>query len=387
MPQESEKKESLATKATAVAADAPELLATSSTIVSNSTTEEFGEIFQKNLQKGRGRGSVDLPDLEFLKKIGRGSYGSVWLAEAPRGNYQAVKVIYKEHEIRPFQREIEGVKLLQPLSHWHPGLTKISFMILDEGKGYLIYGMELADDLLFGQNIRPQRYIPKTLQNLISLKGALPVSDCIRFGLNLTAALTDLHARNIIHRDVKPSNIVFVDDVPKLADFGLANQGSSFEFIGSEGYVPPEGPGTPAGDIYGLGISLYVAATGRRPLDFPSLPAKFDSLPDRDQLLGLNLVILRACERNQDLRYQSATEMHQELLTLAEAKSIRKSRLRKGAVALATKAVSVPLALFEAVSEMLPVSRKGARSLQQSCSEGNSIIYKPKNRRKDSYGK
>ena len=57
----------------------------------------------------------------------------------------------------------------------------------------------------------------------------------------------------LIHRDIKPSNIIFVNGIPKLADIGLvAEQSEAKSFVGTEGFIPPEGPGTPRADIYSL---------------------------------------------------------------------------------------------------------------------------------------
>ncbi len=86
----------------------------------------------------------------------------------------------------------------------------------------------------------------------------------------LAEALDYLHARGLVHRDIKPSNIIFVDGAPKLADVGLVAQtGSARTFVGTEGYVPPEGPGTVQADVYSLGKCLYEMAMGKDRLAFP----------------------------------------------------------------------------------------------------------------------
>ena len=86
-------------------------------------------------------------------------------------------------------------------------------------------------------------------------------------------ALAHLHKHGLIHRDVKPSNIIFVDGVAQLADIGLVAASGQRTYVGTEGFVPPEGPGTPQADTFSLGMVLYELSTGRDRLEFPAVPA------------------------------------------------------------------------------------------------------------------
>jgi serine/threonine protein kinase len=80
--------------------------------------------------------------------------------------------------------------------------------------------------------------------------------------------------------DIKPSNVDFCRGRPKLADIGLVTDvGSSQSFVGTEGFIPPEGPGTPQADLYALGKMLYELATGRDRMDFPHLPPLARGVP------------------------------------------------------------------------------------------------------------
>src|SRR5690606_21173903 len=103
----------------------------------------------------------------------------------------------------------------------------------------------------------------------------LPVEELVPLGIQIARALAAAHAAGVIHRDVKPSNILCAGPGSwKLADFGVAHVPDSSltmtgQFVGSPAYAPPEslvrGVSTPAGDVYGLGATLYQAAAGTWP--------------------------------------------------------------------------------------------------------------------------
>ena len=119
----------------------------------------------------------------------------------------------------------------------------------------------------------PAAYLPHTMRAELKRDGALAVTRCVEIGLALAAALLALHREGLVHRDIKPSNIIFVHGRAKLADVGLlAGQEEAPSLVGTEGYMPPDGPGRPSGDLYALGMVLYEAATGLPPSDYPRLP-------------------------------------------------------------------------------------------------------------------
>src|SRR5206468_12570335 len=157
-------------------------------------------------------------------------------------------------------------------------------------------------------------YIPHTLKLDLYRHGRLPVEECIQIGLSLTTALEHLHAHGLVHRDVKPSNIIFIGGVPKLADIGLvASMDATMSFVGTSGFLPPEGPGTPQGDLYSLGKVLYETSMGRDRTEFPKLPPDLAEFEDPGRLLELNAVILKACHHDPLHRYRSAREMGADL--------------------------------------------------------------------------
>src|SRR5438046_7926259 len=125
----------------------------------------------------------------------------------------------------------------------------------------------------------------------LQLRGALPVAECVQIALSLTRALEHLHAHGLVHRDVKPSNIIFVNGVPKLADIGLVTSvDATRSFVGTEGYLAPEGPGTAQADLYSLGKVLYEISTGLSRREFPALPDDIATVADRHHLSVLHAV-------------------------------------------------------------------------------------------------
>ncbi|MBX3731217.1 MAG: hypothetical protein KF791_01340 [Verrucomicrobiae bacterium] len=172
---------------------------------------------------------------------------------------------------------------------------------------------------------------PGTLRSELLLRGRLPVDECVRLGLALTTALGHLHRHGLVHRDIKPSNIVFVNGIPKLADIGLVAQAErTMSFVGTEGYLPPEGPGTVPADLFSLGKVLYEIATGHDRQQFPELPTDVGALPDRAALAELNEVLVRACAPDVRQRYQTAAEMHADLAVLQSGGSVARQRRLAG---------------------------------------------------------
>src|SRR5207247_1328204 len=105
-------------------------------------------------------------------------------------------------------------------------------------------------------------YSPHTLRSELKRRGALPIDRCLEIGHALASALAHLHAHKLVHRDVKPSNVIFVGGAAKLADIGLvAGIHDARSFVGTEGYIPPEGPGAPSADCYAFGKLLYELST------------------------------------------------------------------------------------------------------------------------------
>src|SRR5665213_3705733 len=225
-----------------------------------------------------------IPDYGLLRRIGRGAYGEVWLARSKAtGVLRAAKIVWRHtfDDGRPFQREFEGIQHFERISREHPSQLALFHIGRNEAEGYFYYVMELADDVRSrevpagGPSPRTvdsaqeassdaspsaetaHSYQPRTLRADLA-HGRLPIAQVLDIGITLTEALERLHRSGLVHRDVKPSNVIFVNGRPKLADIGLVTDASDTRsIVGTEGYLPPEGPGTPQADIFSLGKVLY----------------------------------------------------------------------------------------------------------------------------------
>jgi serine/threonine protein kinase len=295
-----------------------------------------------------------ISDHELVRRIGRGSYGEVWLASCVVGALRAVKIVYRSRfrDARPYEREFCGILRVEPLSRLYEGLVDILHVGRHEPEGYFYYVMELADDAsdapAFGADFSRHiaEYRPRTLASELKCRGRLSFDECVQLGLALSSALNYLHRHGLIHRDVKPSNILYVGGVPKLGDIGLVGEAGEFaSYVGTEGYIPPEGPGTPKADVFSLGKVLYEAATGQDRLDFPLLPPGDGDAVAKARLAELNEVVLQACAPDPRFRYATAEELHADLALLHRGDSVRRQRRKKRRWRIATMALNSGLLL------------------------------------------
>ncbi len=265
-----------------------------------------------------------IPDHTLLRCIGRGAYGEVWLVRDVIGRHQAVKIVKARNfpSPAPYEREFKGIEQFALVSRHHPGLVHVLHIGRHDAGGYFFYIMELADDDSGAMPLVPDQYSPRTLASELARRGHIPVRESVQIGLALCAALQHLHERQLVHRDIKPSNIIFVEGRVKIADIGLVAHitasGDAMTRLGTDGYLAPEGPGTPQADLYALGKVLYEISMGRDRWQFPEFPTTVGTRPDQDDLRRLHEIILTACEHEPAHRYPSATEMHTVLARLLE---------------------------------------------------------------------
>ena len=273
-----------------------------------------------------------IADYELIREIGHGSYGDVWLARGLTGVYRAIKIVWRDRfpDAEPFEREFKGLKKFMAASLPEAGQLALLHVGQNERAGFFYYVMELADDVATGREVNPAKYAPLTLKELRAQRGRLPAEECVQIAVELTRALAGLHSHGLVHRDIKPSNVIMVGGGPKLADIGLvASTADALTYVGTSGFVPPEGPGKPAADVFALGRLLYELATGLDRDEFPRLPPELNQVPDRQVLFALNEIILRACEPNLADRYRDATTMLADLTALQAGHSLRRRRSRR----------------------------------------------------------
>ncbi len=327
-------------------------------------------------------GAPVVPDYELLRRIGKGAYGEVWIARNRATDVlRAAKIVWRHtfEDDRPFQREFEGIQKFERISREHPSQLALFHIGRNEPEGYFYYVMELADAATnpndecrnpkeipspnvetepSGQPLRASEfglpsefdpalrdhssfYSPHTLRADIE-KGRLPATRVLEIGLALSEALGHLHSHGLVHRDVKPSNVVFVNGRPKLADIGLVTDvGDGRSIVGTEGYLPPEGPGTPQADIFALGKVLYEAATGLDRRQLPQLPADLRAWQEAKPILELNEILLKACAADPRQRYPSAESVYADLAILKCGQSIRHLRAVERRLKILTKAGAV----------------------------------------------
>lgn len=277
-------------------------------------------------------GSQDVPsvpDYALLRVIGRGAYGEIWLARGLTGALRAVKIVRRNNfeSERTFNREFEGIASYEPVSLEHPGLVDVLHVGRRDADGFFYYVMELADDRSGARKFATEAYEPRTLKSVLAEGGRLPLADCLRIGLALAEGLGALHDSGLVHRDVKPANVIFVNGQAKLADIGLVASTGQHSFVGTEGYVPPEGPGTVQADLYALGKVLYEIAMGKDRMQFPEVATRKGDEESRESMIALNQVLLRACATVPAKRYETAAAMREDLASVQAGRRVgRKNR-------------------------------------------------------------
>ena len=271
----------------------------------------------------------------LLREIGRGAYGTVYLAEGPDGRLAAVKVCRRDGtEEERYQRELRGAKLYMSVSQ-SEGLVRMREVVEEDWGFYSV--MDLADDEFDRADASPESYRPKTLAKVIEGEKALPLKECVKLGIVLAEGLAALQRRHLLHRDIKPGNVIYIGGKPVLSDPGLlVEEAQATSLVGTPGYVPPEKFTDSASDIYSLGLTLKAASFGRRVEDLDKGPAQEADTGARF-FPSWWRILNKATDPDTSRRYRSAKALLKDLLALrrkAAVMSIARTRATKIALAL-----------------------------------------------------
>lgn len=269
----------------------------------------------------------------IVSRLGEGGMADVYLAIDTLLNREvAIKVLRGELStdavsLLRFKREANAASTLN-----HPNIVEIYDVGEEDGKHFIV--MEVVRG--------------KTLKQLISQRGAMEKEEALAIMKQLIAAISEAHRKNIIHRDIKPQNVLVKDDgTVKITDFGIALAQDAMQLtqtdavMGSVHYLAPEcARGEAASnqsDVYSLGIVLYELLRGEVPFngeapvqiaikhmreDIPSIREFNPTLPQ-----SLENIILKATAKNKSLRYQSAKDMADDLSTCLSAARSKEARI------------------------------------------------------------
>ena len=176
--------------------------------------------------------------------------------------------------------------------------------------------MDLADPEREESGPFDDNYRPRTLASVVDAEIALPLDECLDIAIRIATVLVALQRRHIIHRDIKPGNIIFVRGKAILADVGLAiDVRDAASIVGTPGYAPPERQGSPAGDVFGLGKTLYRISTGRQPSE-EGLPPCTEADIDAPFFWKWMIILSKATARDPARRYRSAKGLLRDLRRL-----------------------------------------------------------------------
>ena len=262
---------------------------------------------------------------EIVKTIGEGGMANVYLAyDTILDRNVAVKVLRgdlanDEKFVRRFQREALSASSLS-----HPNIVEVYDVGEDDGKYYIV--MEYIEG--------------KHLKTILKKRGKLTVTEVVDIMLQITEGMAHAHDSYIIHRDIKPQNIMILDNgVVKITDFGIAMALNSTQLtqtnsvMGTVHYLPPEqanGKGaTIRSDVYSMGILMYELLCGKLPfrgdnaveialkhLKEPVPPIR-EEIPDLPQ--SIENIIIKATAKNPKNRYSDAREMNEDLKTALDS--------------------------------------------------------------------
>jgi beta-lactam-binding protein with PASTA domain len=302
---------------------------------------------------------------KILKKLGTGGMATVYLAEDQElGRRIAIKILNARHAsdkqfVERFRREASSAAGLS-----HPNIVQIYDRGNAEGTYYI--AMEVIEG--------------RSLKELVVQRGPSPIPVAINYARQILAALRFAHRNGVVHRDIKPHNVLVDDEGRvKVTDFGIARAGASEmtevgSIIGTAQYLSPEqargAPVDDRSDLYSVGILLYELLTAEAPYngDTPVEIAMkhLSAVPEppsakRPEISPeLDSVVLRALAKNPDDRYQSAEEMDADLSAISKGLEISEATTDAATTVLAGAGLSAPTMISKAPKRVAPPIRPGA---------------------------
>ncbi|MBN1178899.1 MAG: serine/threonine protein kinase, partial [Anaerolineae bacterium] len=262
---------------------------------------------------------------EIIDHLGHGGMAEVYKAYHPGlDRYVAVKVMHtflarEKDFLERFQREAKAVAALR-----HPNIVQVFDFDFDQQKNFYYMVMEFLD----GQSLKTH------LEEMAERGERMSLDEAVRIVTSIGAALSYAHRRGMVHRDVKPANVMFNSDGQAiLTDFGIAKMvnvsglTASGAMVGTPAYIAPEQglgkAGDERADIYSLGVMLYQMVIGALPFDADTpmgivmkhisepLPSPRAIRPDLPP--GVERVIVRSLAKDPDQRYQTVADFVADL--------------------------------------------------------------------------
>ncbi len=311
---------------------------------------------------------------EIIKTLGEGGMANVYLAFDTILNREvAVKILRGDLAsdpkfVRRFQREALSASSLS-----HPNIVEVYDVGEDEGQYYIV-----------------MEYCPgKTLKQLLKKRGALTLTEVIDIMMQVTDGMAHAHDAYIIHRDIKPQNIIILENgIIKITDFGIAMALNSTQLtqtnsvMGSVHYLPPEqasGKGsTIRSDIYSMGILMYELLTGDVPYrgenaveialkhlkePLPSIKKYLPGIPQ-----SIENIILRSTAKNPKNRYKDAREMFEDIKTALSPERIDEPRY---VYKFSERDLEETKVLDDVIKEVKSNDKKEAKKIEEEIEEEN----------------
>ena len=311
---------------------------------------------------------------EIIKTLGEGGMANVYLAFDTILNREvAVKILRGDLAndpkfVRRFQREALSASSLS-----HPNIVEVYDVGEDDGQYYIV-----------------MEYCPgKTLKQLLKRRGSLTITEVIDIMMQITDGMAHAHDAYIIHRDIKPQNIIILENgIIKITDFGIAMALNSTQLtqtnsvMGSVHYLPPEqasGKGsTIRSDIYSMGILMYELLTGDVPYrgenaveialkhlkePLPSIRKYLPSIPQ-----SIENIILKSTAKNPKNRYKDAREMFEDIKTALSPERMDEPR---HVYKYSEKDLEETKVLDDVIKEVKSNDRKEAKKIEKEIEEEN----------------